>query len=487
MSLAAALPALVQGGMGVGVSSWRLARMVSRAGGLGVVSGTALDLVVARRLQDGDPDGSVRRALERFPDPEMARRVLDRYFLPGGRRAGRPYRRVPRLTLRPSRDVQELAVVGNFVEVWLAKEGHAGPVGVNYLEKLQMATPSAVLGALLAGVDAVLMGAGVPREIPRLLDDLCAGRPGGVSVEVHGDRDGDRVEVDPRALLASPPPLNRPAFLAIVSATALAAYLARDPVTRPDGFVVEGPEAGGHNAPPRQKQEDPTAEPVYGPRDQVDLGKLTQLGLPFWLAGGYGSAAGLARARAAGARGIQVGSLFALADESGFEARLRDQVRKALVAGTLLVRTDPVASPTGFPFKVAQVPGTLSEEERYVDRTRICDLGYLRTPYRTASGDTGYRCPSEPVHIYLRKGGAVEDTPGRVCLCNALVAGVGAAQARPGGRTELPLVTLGRDVEALAEFAALHPDGWSALDVLGWLRQDRPGPADLVVAAPSAP
>ena len=45
------LPRVIQGGMGIAVSSWRLASAVARAGQLGVVSGTALDLVLARRQQ----------------------------------------------------------------------------------------------------------------------------------------------------------------------------------------------------------------------------------------------------------------------------------------------------------------------------------------------------------------------------------------------------------------------------------------------------
>ena len=44
---------IIQGGMGAAVSSWRLAKAVSRRGQLGVVSGVALDLILARRLQDG--------------------------------------------------------------------------------------------------------------------------------------------------------------------------------------------------------------------------------------------------------------------------------------------------------------------------------------------------------------------------------------------------------------------------------------------------
>jgi len=457
--------------MGVGVSSWQLARSASCAGGLGVVSGTALDVVLARRLQDGDQGGHMRRALAAFPDPGMSQRVLDTYFEPEGLPEGRPYRPVPKLTLRQTPRQQELAVVANFAEVWLAKDGHDGLVGVNYLEKVQMATPTAALGAMLAGVDYVLMGAGVPREIPRLLDDLAAGRVAGVGVEVHGAEDPHRVTVDPRGLLdGALPDLVRPQFLAIVSATVLAAYLARDEATRPDGFVVEGPRAGGHNAPPRGKLElDDRNEPVYGPRDEVALDKLSALGIPFWLAGGQGTPERLAEARSSGATGIQVGTLFALAADSGLSRHLRERLFGELVGGTLDVRTDPLASPTGFPFKVAQAAGTLSDRPTYEARRRLCDLSYLRTPYRAPDGGIGYRCPGEPAQMYVRKGGTLEDTVGRACLCNALTADVGLGQTRRDGYVEPPLVTLGSDLTGAEQLAALHPMGWTAADVVRWL------------------
>ena len=79
------LPRIIQGGMGVGISNWRLARAVSRLGQLGVVSGTALDQILARRLQDGDPGGWMRRGLARFPAPELAARVWDTYYRAGGK------------------------------------------------------------------------------------------------------------------------------------------------------------------------------------------------------------------------------------------------------------------------------------------------------------------------------------------------------------------------------------------------------------------
>ncbi len=463
--------AIIQGGMGVGVSSWQLARAVASAGQLGVVSGVALDATLARRLQDGDPGGHVRRALDAFPDQAMVGRVLDRYFLAGGREPGRPYRPTPKPALRPHRHAQELAVLGNFVEVWLAKDGHDGPVGINYLEKIQLATPAAALGALLAGVDAVLMGAGVPREIPQLLTDLAAGRVGGVGVDVAGAPERHRVEVDPADLLGGHlPAMRRPTFLAIVSATVLAAYLARDETTRPDGFVIEGPVAGGHNAPPRGSLVlGDDGEPVYGARDAVDLEKVAALGLPFWLAGGYGTPEGLAAARELGAAGVQVGTLFALATQSGLRSDLLDRLHRGLGAETLQVRTGVRSSPTGFPFKVAALEGTLADPEVYAARERLCDLGYLRTPYLTPAGRVGYRCPGEPVDAYVRKGGDLADTEGRACLCNALTADVGLGQTRPDGYQEPDLITLGGDLDGPRRLWERHPEGWTAEQAVAWM------------------
>jgi len=123
--------------MGAGVSSWRLAQAVSKVGQLGVVSGTGLAEVVARRLQDGDPGGHTRRAFEQFPFPQMAQRVLDTLFVPGGKPKDIPYRRLPTLDLDGKKEPMEHSIVGNFVEVFLAREGHANPVGINYLEKIQ--------------------------------------------------------------------------------------------------------------------------------------------------------------------------------------------------------------------------------------------------------------------------------------------------------------------------------------------------------------
>jgi NAD(P)H-dependent flavin oxidoreductase YrpB (nitropropane dioxygenase family) len=461
-------PVIIQGGMGVAVSSWQLARLVSQIGQLGLVSGTALDVVIARRLQDGDVGGHIRRALEAFPVPAMAQRVQTKFFREGGRGPGRPYIPVPKLSENMSNADMELSVVANFAEVWLAKEGHDGVVGINFLEKIQMATPSAAYGAMLAGVDYVVMGAGIPAEIPQLLNKFALHQPGFLDLDVAGATIEYTIGLDPEALTGGGlAPLHRPVFLAIVSAHVLAAYLAREDSTRPDGFIVEGPRAGGHNAPARGRPVlDDDGQPVFGPRDNADLAKVAAVGLPFWLAGGYATAAQVAQARSAGAEGVQVGTLFALCSDSGIEPAIREEMLTRLRAGDLVVRTDPLASPTGFPFKVVTLPGTMSEDDVIEARPRLCDLSYLRVAYEREPGVVAYRCASEPIHMYLRKGGDLADTVGRKCLCNGLTGAVGLGQTRRDGYQEVPIVTLGADLDGVTKMLADHPAGWTAAQAI---------------------
>ncbi|MFZ0392973.1 MAG: nitronate monooxygenase, partial [Terracidiphilus sp.] len=270
------LPRIIQGGMGVGVSNWRLARAVSSIGQLGVVSGTALDQVFVRRLADGDLGGHMRRALDAFPFQEMARRLWNEYFVSGGKAAGAPYRATLMHQLREPRKLIELCMAANFAEVFLAREGHKNPVGINYLEKVQLPHLASIYGAMLAGVGYVLMGAGIPLHIPGVLDALAQQVASEYKVTVTGAVAGlgeDAImRLDPAEYAEGPlTPLMRPRFVAIVSSHTLAATLLRRANGTVDGFVVEGPTAGGHNAPPRGKlQLNETGEPLYGERDIVD-------------------------------------------------------------------------------------------------------------------------------------------------------------------------------------------------------------------------
>ncbi|MBP9914565.1 MAG: nitronate monooxygenase [Opitutaceae bacterium] len=457
--------------MGVGVSNWQLARAVATAGHLGVVSGTALSSVFVRRLQDGDTDGHVRRALAHCPVPAVAGQLLDRYFIAGGRPAGQPYRLTPLYSLDSPDHLTVLTVIANFTEVWLAKEGHHGIVGINLLEKIQLPTLASLYGAMLAGVDYVLMGAGIPRAIPGALDQLAAGLPAELRIAVEDETPGTehRICLDPAQIMGAPAPvLARPKFLAIVSSSALATTLARKASGRVDGIIVEGATAGGHNAPPRgTPQFNERGEPVYGPRDEVNLAAIRDLGLPFWLAGSCADQ--LQAALALGAAGVQVGTAFAFCDESGLTPELKRSVLARCATQEISLLTDARASPTGMPFKVVDVPGTVSDAAVYAQRERKCDLGYLRQPYQKPDGAVGYRCPAEPVEDYVRKGGQAEDAQGRKCLCNGLMATIGHGQTLPADDEEPAIVTAGDTIRELHQFLTNGNLSYRAADVLRFI------------------
>jgi nitronate monooxygenase len=467
------LPVIIQGGMGAAVSNWRLASAVSRLGQLGVVSGTALDVIFARRLQDGDPGGHMRRGLDQFPIPEIAERVWQRYYVPGGKPERAPYKVLPTHLKETPAELKELCVVANFVGVFLARQGHDNPVGINYLEKVQLPHLPSIYGAMLAGVGYVLMGAGVPLRIPGVLDRFAKHEPATYLLQVTGAHDDDdrTMIFTPQEFMGyKPPPLLRPKFLAIVASNTLAMTMLKKADGKVDGFVIEGHTAGGHNAPPRGKlQLDQSGEAIYGQRDVVDLEKIRALGVPFWLAGGYGSPEKLAEALADGATGVQVGTAFAFCAESGLKSSYKLALLEKVRMGTARVFTDPVASPTSFPFKVAELEGTLSEEKVYAARPRICDLGYLREAYRTPSGTIDYRCPAEPVTTYVSKGGKVEDTVGKKCLCNALMANIGHPQVRNGKYTEQALITSGTDLTGIDRFLSPGVSTYTAADVVAKL------------------
>jgi NAD(P)H-dependent flavin oxidoreductase YrpB (nitropropane dioxygenase family) len=463
-------PQIIQGGMGAGVSDWHLARAVSQNGQLGVVSGTALAAILVRRLQVGDPDGHMRRALERFPMPGVAAKILADYFIPGGKPASAPFKLSPLPGLNPSPDFVALTVAANFVEVFLAKEGHAGLVGINFLEKIQFPTLASIFGAMLANVNYVLMGAGIPRSIPGVLDRLARGETVELKIDIEGALPGEEFhsKFDPAAFCGGRAPvLKRPEFLGIVASATLAMTLARKSSGQVNGFIVEGETAGGHNAPPRgPMQLNAEGEPVYGPRDVADLDKIRELGLPFWLAGSCGAIGKLAEALSLGAAGIQVGTAFAFCEESGIRPELKQQVFQLSREGKLRVFTDPLASPTGFPFKVVQLPGTLSDAKSLPARERLCDLGYLRHAYRKADGTIGYRCPAEPVDDFIRKGGTLEETHGRECVCNGLVGTIGLPQVNSENISGLPLVTAGNEVANVARFVPPGRDSYTAAEVI---------------------
>lgn len=107
---------------------------------------------------------------------------------------------------------------------------------------------------MLAGVHYVLMGAGIPFKISGVLDLFVNHEPATYPLTVTGAGadDATMLAFDPQAVVGvTGPPLAQPQFLAIIASDVLALTLQRRASGRVNGFIVEGPTAGGHNAPPR--------------------------------------------------------------------------------------------------------------------------------------------------------------------------------------------------------------------------------------------
>jgi len=505
------LPKIIQGGMGVQVSSWKLSRVLARNGELGIVSGTAMDIVLVRWLQDGDPGNLYRNALKHFPDQGMAQRFIDKFYIEGGKAADKPYRPLQMWQLDASQELREACVMGNFCEIWLAKHEDDGSlvtsskgeglIGINCLTKIQLPTIESLYGAVLANADYVIMGAGIPMEVPGILDKLAKNEDCKLVIDVDGSEVVHHAYFSPKDFwTASGKPelaneeLKRPNFFPIVSSVMLAqAMLKRasgaGPTKGIQGFVIEMPTAGGHNAPPRGFKYDAETkshklslndrgEPVYGPKDEVDLVKFSNIckGLPFFMAGYYARPEKLQEVLAIGGQGIQVGTSFAFSKESGLAPGPKEEVLRQIQNGDLSIFTDPVASPTGFPFKVLELEDSLSVKGKYEERPRVCNLGYLRTPYTTPQGKVGYRCASEPVDDWVKKGGATEATVGRKCLCNGLMANAGMPQVSPfkvkGAESryvEEILITAGDDVNQCRKYMKEGVYEYEAQTVIDYL------------------
>lgn len=462
------LPELIQGGMGVGISNWELARSVAIAGEkldkrvLGVVSGTGLPILMVNRLQRRDPNAIM--ALEAF-DPVIAQEIFDEYLPPEGKISKR-YRIPPKPEIlvtgtdEMKAKMTKLAVAAAFSEVWLAKQGHNGPIGINLLEKIQLMPLPTLLGAMMADVDNVLVGAGIPNQIADILDNFSNNLPAKYRMDIQGEKEKILLSLDPRMFVSEGAKLKRPDFYAIISHHLLAMMLGKKEGV--NGFVIEGPSAGGHNAPARSKEFDEKGQPIYGEKDAPNMETIMKQGKPYWLAGSY--AHRLREAQANGAAGIQVGSAFALCDESGIEDSAKGSIREKIVKGELEVITSAIASPTGFPLQLVQLDGSLTDKEVYDGRKRVCSVGYLVEASRNGEGEFVFSCPAEPEAAFVRKGGEIEMTKEKMCICNGSVASSGHGQIR-----DERFFTLGKDLSPVVELLTKHPDGYTAEDVVGFV------------------
>ena len=81
----------------------------------------------------------------------------------------------------------------------------------------------------------------------------------------------------------------------------------------------------------------------------------------------------------------------------------------------------------------------------------------------------GYRCPGEPLDVYLQKEGTIEETPGKKCICNGLMSAIGLSQEQNGLYREKPIVTSGDDLARVVNFLKGNKLSYSADDVIQYL------------------
>ena len=317
----------------------------------------------------------MRRALDQFPSRPIADRIWNTYFVPGGKSAAKPFKPVPLHDVADPPELVELCIVANFVEVWLAREGHANPVGINYLEKIQIPHLPSLYGAMLAGVDYVLMGAGIPFRVPGVLDRLAGTKRPAIRSrwpDTPMTRRPSCRSIRARTCPSRCRRSKRPDFLAIVV------------VARARGGAPQARQRIDRRLrrrrPHRRRAQRPAAR-----QDAAERARRAHLRrarrAPIWPRSAIsacrsGSPAAtrqpdrLAEARAAGAAGVQVGTAFAFCEESGLRPDYKEDLLAQVRAGTIRVTTDPLASPTSFPFKVAPLAGTVSEAAVYEKRAR---------------------------------------------------------------------------------------------------------------------
>lgn len=323
---------VVQGGMGVGVSLYPLARAVALQGGLGIVSSACLDRLVSRRT--GKKLNSYEAAYE---------------------------------------------------EVSLAK-AEGGFAGINIMCALVRDYEASVRGALDAGADAIISGAGLPMTLP-----------------------------------AIQPPRDTALIPIVSSARALDLICKKWEKLgyRPDAVVLEGPLAGGH---------------LGFKIDQIDLesNKLENLlppvkemavkcgDFPVIVAGGIYTHNDIVRFLTMGADGVQMGTRFLATEESSASAAYKKAVVEAK-EDDIVVAHDP-GSPCGLPFRVIkQSPMYVSALKKL--RAPKCDKGYVLLK----DGEGKFtRCLAK------------ESNEHHFCICNGLLSSGGYNTDK-----EEPLYTVG--------------------------------------------
>ena len=277
---------IIQGGMGVGISLSPLAGAVAREGGLGVISSACLDRLVSKRT--GKKLNCYEAAYE---------------------------------------------------EVSQAKRS-GGFIGINIMVALARDYEDSVRGALDAGADSIISGAGLPLNLP----------------QIQPPRDTALIPIvsSPRALELICRKWEKIGY-------------------RPDAAVLEGPLAGGHLGfkAGELELEANRLENLLPPVKDV---ALNHGGFPVIVAGGIYSHSDIDKFLKMGADGVQMGTRFLATEESGASHEYKQAVVNSKKED-IIVAINP-GSPCGLPFRVIKQCGMFVSALKRA-RAPKCDKGYV--------------------------------------------------------------------------------------------------------------
>lgn len=323
---------IIQGGMGVGVSLYPLASAVAKEGGVGIVSSACLDRLVSERM--GKKLNSYEAAYE---------------------------------------------------EVSRAK-ANGGFAGINIMCALSRDYNDSVKGALDAGADMIISGAGLPVSLPA----------------IQNPKDT--------------------ALIPIVSSTRALEIICKKWEKlgyRPDAVVLEGPLAGGHLG-FKMDQIDSESNRLENLLPPVKDAAKKYGDFPIIVAGGIYTYEDIARYMKAGADGVQMGTRFLATEESSASAHYKSSV-VAAQDEDIIVAFDP-GSPCGLPFRIIkQSPMYVSALSKL--RKPKCDKGYVLQ--KDSEGKYSV-CPAKASNEH------------HFCICNGLL-----SSANYNADKEEPLYTVG--------------------------------------------
>ncbi len=257
---------------------------------------------------------------------------------------------------------------GAYLDVRAAKRD-GGFIAINCMYAIG-AYRDAVYGALDAGVDAIISGAGIPLELPAIVAEYAADHPG----------------------------LHRPALIPIISTARALGILIRRwerQACVPDAVVLEGPLAGGHLGFNYEAlgREDSSLDAQY----PLIKALAEKYGFPVIVAGGVYDRSDISSWHDLGAGGVQIGTRFLATVESGASEDFKRRLVSANKSDIIVAKVP--GSPCGLPFRILKdSPGYWeASEER---REPYCSQSLLIKP--------GRPCPAAESCRYF-------------CICNNLL------------------------------------------------------------------